>query len=128
MNTKSNLFQELSEDMRVSSVNRHLLVSYEAKLMNAETYVYSICQQIGIPCSKVLYYCLLDSYVGLVSYEAKLMNAETYVYSICQQIGIPCSKVLYYCLLDSYVGYGEYNDRELYENNMRKLRHFLKSK
>lgn len=86
MNTRSNLFQKLSEDMRVSPVNRHLLVGY----------------------------------------EENLMNAETYVYSICQQIGIPCSKVLYYCLLDSYVGYGEYNDRELYENNMRKLRHFLK--
>ena len=65
MNTKSNLFQELSEDMRVSSVNRHLLVSYEAKLINARNICVFDLSADSIPCSKVLYYCLLDSSWGM---------------------------------------------------------------
>lgn len=321
MNTNSNLFQEISEDMinkifanklkesviwktglldggmfnttyyveygsehkravlRVGPVNRHLLVGYEENLMNAETYVYSICQQIGIPCSKVLccdtsrkiidrdfmivefipsiamskanlpekkrqeLYFKMGEYLsklhqvtgnnfgfvsrvcarkefdtwsealiyeikdisnclvnlkGMQAEEAEVLISRFYQNrEILDEIKVPhllhtdlwegnvlldvetmeivaiidCDRAIFgdtdfefsspwmqvpslregygiklkenfsenrskrqklyqmfYCLLDSYVGYGEYNDRELYENNMRKLRHFLKSK
>lgn len=40
--------------LRLGPVNRHLLMGFEENLMNAEVYTYSICQTIGIPCSKVL--------------------------------------------------------------------------
>ena len=40
--------------LRLGPVNRHLLMGFEENLMNAEVYTYSVCQTIGIPCSKVL--------------------------------------------------------------------------
>lgn len=40
--------------LRLGPINRHLLMGFEENLMNAEVYTYSVCQTIGIPCSKVL--------------------------------------------------------------------------
>ena len=40
--------------LRLGPVNRHLLMGFEENLMNAEVYTYSVCQTIGVPCSKVL--------------------------------------------------------------------------
>ena len=40
--------------LRLGSVNRHLLMGFEEKLMEAENEVYRLCKQAGIPCSKVL--------------------------------------------------------------------------
>lgn len=40
--------------LRLGPINRHLITGFEQNLMNAETYVYSICKNIGIPCSTVL--------------------------------------------------------------------------
>lgn len=40
--------------LRLGPVNRHLLMGFEENLMNAEVYAYSVCQAVGVPCSKVL--------------------------------------------------------------------------
>lgn len=40
--------------LRLGPVNRHLVAGFEENLMNAEVYTYSVCQEIGIPCSRVL--------------------------------------------------------------------------
>lgn len=40
--------------LRLGPVNRHLLMGFEEKLMEAENEVYRLCKQAGIPCSKVL--------------------------------------------------------------------------
>lgn len=40
--------------LRLGPINRHRLMGFEQNLMAAETYVYSVCQNIGIPCSRVL--------------------------------------------------------------------------
>lgn len=40
--------------LRLGPVNSHLIMGYEENLMQAEVYVYSVCQSMEIPCSKVL--------------------------------------------------------------------------
>lgn len=40
--------------LRLGPVNRHLLMAFEQHLMEAEQYVYRLCEAQGIPCSKVL--------------------------------------------------------------------------
>ncbi len=40
--------------LRCGPVNRHLLMTFENNLMEAENFVYQICEKIGVPCSKVL--------------------------------------------------------------------------
>lgn len=40
--------------LRLGPVNRHFVAGFEQNLMNAEVYTYSVCRNIGIPCSRVL--------------------------------------------------------------------------
>lgn len=40
--------------LRLGPVNRHCLAGFEETLMQAEVYVDSVCQKIGVPCSRVL--------------------------------------------------------------------------
>lgn len=40
--------------LRLGPINRHLIAGFEQNLMNAEVYTYSICEEIGLPCSCVL--------------------------------------------------------------------------
>ncbi|MGL5347220.1 MAG: aminoglycoside phosphotransferase family protein [Peptostreptococcaceae bacterium] len=40
--------------LRVGPVNKHLLLPFERNLMKSEEYVYELCNQHNIPCSKVL--------------------------------------------------------------------------
>lgn len=40
--------------LRLGPVNDHLVAGFEKNLMNAEVYTYSVCEKVGIPCSKVL--------------------------------------------------------------------------
>lgn len=40
--------------LRLGPINRHLLMGFEENLMEAEAWVYSVCEKIGVPCSRVL--------------------------------------------------------------------------
>ena len=40
--------------LRVGPVNKHLILPFEENLMKSEAYVYELCNQHNIPCSKVL--------------------------------------------------------------------------
>lgn len=40
--------------LRVGPINRHLLMGFEENLMEAEKYVYQLCQNNDVPCSDVL--------------------------------------------------------------------------
>lgn len=40
--------------LRLGPVNRHRIMGFEENLMKAEEYVYSVCREIDIPCSRVL--------------------------------------------------------------------------
>lgn len=42
--------------LRCGPVNRQLLMTFENHLMEAENFVYQICEKIGVPCSRVLAY------------------------------------------------------------------------
>lgn len=68
--------------LRFGPVNRHLIMGFEENLMKAEAYVYSVCQEIGIPCSHVLAYdtskCIVDRDFMIVEYIPSIVmsNAE----------------------------------------------------
>lgn len=40
--------------LRAGPVNRHLLIPFEHRLMEAEEYVYDLCEKHGVPASKIL--------------------------------------------------------------------------
>lgn len=68
--------------LRLGPVNRHLIMGFEENLMKAEVYIYSVCQNIGIPCSHVLAYdtskCIIDRDFMIVEYIPSIVmsNAE----------------------------------------------------
>lgn len=82
--------------LRVGPVNRHLLMPFEHRLMEAETQVYALCEQAGIPVSQVLALdtskSLIDRDYMLVRYiPSKPMNEVTLQSAdkarICEDVG-----------------------------------------
>lgn len=68
--------------LRLGPVNRHRIMGFEENLMKAEEYVYSVCREIDIPCSRVLVYDtskkILDRDFMIVEYipSVVMSNAE----------------------------------------------------
>ena len=82
--------------LRVGPVNRHLLMPFEHRLMEAETQVYTLCAQAGIPVSQVLALdtskAVIDRDYMLVRYiPSKPMNEVTLQSAdkarICEDVG-----------------------------------------
>lgn len=88
--------------LRLGPVNRHLLMRFEENLMNAEDYVYKLCQKHGITCSEVLVCDTTKKWIDrdfmIVSYIPSVAMCDAHLteeqkFSIYREIGKQAKKM-----------------------------------
>lgn len=88
--------------LRVGPINKHLLLPFERNLMKSEAYVYELCRQHNIPCSKMLL-CDVDNNIlnrdyMIVEYiNSKIISdieiSKEIEDKLYQEVGIYLSKI-----------------------------------